>query len=100
MTESENKANTKVIEPGKNLIASQADDFRKKLLKTIEEDIQELIIDFAKVEEVDSVGMALIIAAHNSLKNSGRVLRLKNVSEENYKLFNITRLDQQFEVKT
>jgi len=76
------KGENKVIKPGKDLIASRADNFRKRLLKIVEERIREIDIDFASVKTVDSVGLGVIIAAHNTLKNAGGKLRLINVPEK------------------
>ena len=100
MTKPKKKAEKKVISPGKDLVAAKTESFRKKLIKVVEQSKGEIILDFAKVEEVDSAGLGLIIAAHNTLKNCGGKLILTNVSKEIHGLFLATRLDKQFEVNS
>ena len=60
---------------------------------------KELVIDLAKVKTVDSVGLGLLIAAHNSLSGAGGKLTVTNASEDIYFLLKTMRLDQHFEVK-
>ena len=94
------KQNKKTIKPGKEIIASKADAFRKKLLKIIEQGIKEIVMDFSGVKTVDSMGLGVIIAANNSFEKSGGKLSLINVPEEFYALCKAMCLDGYFEVKT
>ena len=98
MAGAKKKATNKTIKPGKDIIASMSDDFRKKLLKVVNGGIRELTIDLTGVNMVDSVGLGVIIATHNSLDDLGGSLKLKNVSEDIYRLIRTMRLDQHFEV--
>ena len=93
------KPSKKTMKPGKNIVASMVKDFRKKLLKSVESGITDLTLDFTGVEIVDSVGLGVLIAAHNSLNNAGGKLTIKNTSEDICKLFRTMSLDQHFEVK-
>ena len=94
------KEKKKTIKPGKEIIASKADSFRKKLLKIISQDIKELVMDFSGVKTVDSMGLGVIIAANNALEKAGGKLSLINVPKEFYALCRAMRLDGYFEVKT
>ncbi len=98
MTGPEKEKGTKVLTPGKHLTATKTENFRKRLIKAVAQSEGGVILDFTRVEAVDSAGLGLIIAAHNTLANYGRTLTLTNVSKEIYGLFLATRLDQQFEV--
>ena len=98
MTKPEKKTEKKLLRPGRDLIATKTESFRKRLIKAVELAKREVVLDFAKVEKVDSVGLGLIIAAHNTLKGRGGKLTLINVSKEMQGLFLATRLDRQFEV--
>ena len=60
--------------------------------------IEELTLDLKQVKMIDSVGLGVIIAAHNSLRGIGGKLTVKNVSNDIYRLFKTMRLDQHFEV--
>ena len=88
----------KTIKPGKDIVASGAEDFRKKLLKIVKQGTKELTIDLTGVEMVDSVGLGVLIATHNSLEDMGGKLKIKNVSEDILNLIKAMRLDQHFEV--
>ena len=93
------KEETHVVQPGADIVASMADDFKSNLLQMVKKGIPELIIDFTGVEIVDSVGLGVVIATHNSLSNSGGKLKVINVSNDIYHLFKSMRLDQHFEVQ-
>ena len=94
-----NKKANHVIKPGKSIVASMAENFRNKLLKMIEGGIKELVIDFDGVDRVDSMGIGVLVATHNSLTKVGGRLSIINVPEDMCKLFAVMRLNQHFEIK-
>lgn len=98
MTKTRKKPAKKIIKPGKNITASNASNLKKKLHKTTAQGTVNLTLDFAGVKEIDPVGLSVIIAAHNTLKNAGGKLTLKNVSDEFSNLFGAIQLDQHFEL--
>ena len=87
-----------VIKPDRDIIASGAEDLKAKLLKTVNDGLKELVIDLANVEVVDSVGLGVVISAHNSINTAGGKLKVINASEDIFRLFQTMRLDQHFEV--
>ena len=87
-----------VVKPGRDIIASGAEDLKIKLLELVKKGLKELIIDLTGVEIVDSVGLGVVISTHNSLNNTGGKLKIINASEDIYRLFQTMRLDQHFEV--
>ncbi len=93
------KAEIHVVQPGADVVAFMADDFKRNLLQLVNQGIPEVVIDFAGVDIVDSVGLGVVIATHNSLSNSGGKLKVINVSNDIYHLFKSMRLDQHFEVQ-
>jgi anti-sigma B factor antagonist len=88
-----------VVKPGKNVVASMANEFRSQLHWLVQESPHELVIDLDGVEMVDSVGISIIIATHNSLDEVGGCLRLTNVASDIYTLFTIMRLDNHFTIE-
>jgi anti-sigma B factor antagonist len=88
----------KVIKPGKDIVASMADGFRTDLLKAVNSGVNKLNIDLEGVEMVDSVGIGVLVAAHNSLNKAGGSMAVSNASEDICKLFRTMRLDQHFQV--
>ena len=99
MVKAKRKSMKKTIKPGKDVVASMVEDFRKKLLDFMKDGIKDLTIDLTGVKMVDSMGLGVLIATHNSLEDVGGRLKIKNVSEDIYNLFRTMRLDQHFEVK-
>lgn len=91
-------ADEKTLKPGKDIVASIADDLRKDLAREVAEGVKKLTIDLKGVEMVDSVGIGVLVATHNSLSKSGGCLAVSNVSEDLCRLFRTMRLDQHFEV--
>lgn len=90
----------KVVKPGKSITAAKANDIEKKLIKIAEQKIKNLVLDFSKVEIMDTVGLGIILAAHNTMKNLEGSLELINVSEELSALLETMRLDQHFNIQT
>jgi len=95
----ENKSATKkTIKPGKDLILSVANALKEQILSLIAQGIKEITIDFTGIEDMDSEGLALLIASQNSLKKIGGKLKIKNVSEKIYKFMQTIHLEKQMEV--
>lgn len=87
------------IKPEQDIAASMAEELKGKLLKMVDEGQKKLNIDLAKVKTIDSVGLKVIISAHNTLKNIGGKLKLINASEDIVNLFKTMKLDQCFVIK-
>jgi len=98
MTKPNKKIEKKVVKPGKELISSKAINLRKKLIKILDQEVEELVIDFSGVNKADPVGIATIIATSNALKKNNGKLKLKNVPEEFSNLFQTMRLEEHFEI--
>ena len=57
-----------------------------------------MTVDINDVGMIDSVGLGVLIATHNSLQKNDGVLNVINASENIYKLFKVMRLDRHFKV--
>ncbi|SLM28858.1 Predicted anti-sigma factor antagonist RsbV (Anti-anti-sigma-B factor) [Desulfamplus magnetovallimortis] len=88
-----------IIKPGTSVVASMAENFKQELLSAINTCEGKLIIDLIGVEMVDSVGLGVIIAAHNTLVQKGSTLEIINVSSDIYGLFSTMRLNRRFKVE-
>lgn len=98
MSEIEKRTGQVIVRPGRDIVASMANTFRAELHALVQESPGELIIDLASVSMVDSVGIGVLIATHNSLSKAGGVLKIINVSKEIYRLFSTMRLDRHFPI--
>jgi anti-anti-sigma factor len=97
MRKNKNKQTKKSIRLGKDIIASRAENLNKKLHKISEQGVTELTLDFINVKSVDPVGLSVIAATYNTLKNSGAKLFIKNVPDEINTLFDALGLNRHFE---
>ncbi len=99
MSEIVSQGNQTIIKPGMDVVASMAEDFKKELLSVINESSADIVIDLSGVEMVDSVGIGVIIATHNTLNQSDRKLAVINVAKDVYGLFTTMRLNRRFTVE-
>lgn len=99
MSEIVKQDNQTIIRPGMDVVASMAEDFKNELLSAIQESQGDIVIDLDGVEMVDSVGIGVIIAAHNTLNQAGRQLKVTQVSKDVYGLFTTMRLNRRFTVE-
>jgi len=92
-------ANQTIVKPGEDVVASMAEAFKGELLSAVDSSQGTLVIDLDGVNMVDSVGIGVIIAAHNSLNQSNRQLKVINVAQDIYGLFSTMRLNRRFTVE-
>jgi anti-sigma B factor antagonist len=97
--ENRRKEKHNVVVPGRDIIASTAQELRRSLWSLVEEGIQWIVVDLTGVRMIDSIGLGVLIAAHNALKRKGGRLCVVNASRDLFSLFSARRLDQHFEVK-
>lgn len=87
-----------VVSPQNDVVSSAATELRKELKKLADSGVKNIEIDMKKVEMMDSMGLGLLIALHNTLKDQGGKIRVVNLSAELMELFKNMRLDRHFEV--
>ena len=100
MSEIVNEADQTIVRPGTDIVASMAEGFKKDLLAAINSSGGILIIDLAGVEMVDSVGIGVIIASHNTLNQADRKLKVINAAKDVYGLFSNMGLNRRFTVES
>jgi len=88
----------KTIKPGKNITTPMVQGMKKQILSLMDQGIEEITIDFNGVEDIDSNGLGLLIAAHNSLRGINGKLKMKNVSGRMNKFMQTTHLDKYFDL--
>ena len=71
-----------LIAPGRDIVASYAQELRRNLWSLIEEGVTDVTIDLAGVQMIDSIGLGVLITAHNSLKKKQGRLAIIHVSKE------------------
>ena len=91
--------NRAVLYPsGDTIVAATIPELRSKMRGVVDEGVRELTIDLAGVRMVDSSGLGLLIAAHNSLSKVGGQLAVIHASNDLLELFRSMRMHQHFSV--
>lgn len=98
MSEITRNGNRVTVLPGRDLVASMVQEFKKELRALLDEEPVEIAIDLKDVEMIDSLGLGVLIATHNSISKVGGKLMVLNASENVYGLFKTMRLDKHFGV--
>lgn len=98
MTEISREGSRAVVKPGADIVASNAKELREELKNLIDRGIRELVVDLGAIEMIDSVGLGLLIAVHNSLSRIDGTLTIVNVSKDLDELFKTMRLNRHFAV--
>jgi len=88
---------TAVVKPDEDIVASVVESLRQELQQAVQE-TSRVALDLEKVEMVDSMGLGLLIATHNSLSESGSALEVRNVNNDILNLFKTMRLDHHFRI--
>lgn len=96
VTREDNKA---VVQPaGDAIVAASVPELRQKMRGMVDDGVRELVVDLADVRMVDSMGIGLLISAHNSLRKVGGHLAVIHASADILELFQIMRIHQHFSV--
>ncbi len=88
------------LKVGPSINAKNSQELKEKLRQVFEEGAERIIIDMSETEIIDSIGLGLLAATHNSLKSRNSNLELINVRSEIYKVINLMRLDKYFDIST
>lgn len=91
---------TATVIPEGDIVASTVPVVREKLLEAVSSGAESVALDLGGIKVVDSMGIALIIAANNSLAARNGKLRLENVDQEIYSLMVLMRLDQHMDIRS
>ena len=88
-----------VIRPQGCLNASNALEFERDLTTALtQDDTSILVVDLAAVESLDSAGLMALVSGLKLAGSLGRSLRLSSVSPAIRIIFELTQLDQVFEI--
>ena len=99
MSDIKKELNTILVTPEKDLVASFVTEFSNELKSLLEEQPEEIVIDLQHVDMVDSLGMGVLIAAHNTLADNNSKLKVVNIKEDIYNAFVTMRLNHHFTIE-
>ncbi len=100
MTEISRDGDMAIVKPGQDIVASIVDGLKEDVKKVMEEGATQVSMDLDGVNMMDSMGLGVLIAIHNSLQKQGNTLQLLNVASDILKLLKNMRLDQHFNIVT
>jgi len=95
VTREDNKV---VIQPAGDVVAASATGLRTAMRGVVGSGARLLVMDLVNARMVDSTGIGLLLAAHNSLRKGGGRLAVIHASKEILDLFTTMRLHQHFNV--
>ena len=87
-----------IVQPAGDVVAAQVPELRSALRTAMGEGIREMTLDFSGVRMVDSTGLGLLIAAHNSARKAGGSLSVIHASRDILDLFHSMRIHQHFSI--
>lgn len=76
---------------------SDADLFREKIARLIEEDKKKLLLDLSGVPWMNSTGVGLLVSGFTSLRNAGGTVKLLNIKDRVKSIMMVTKLLTVFE---
>jgi anti-anti-sigma factor len=99
MTQVRKEENRVVVQPsGDTIVAATVPELRAQVRDIVDRGVRDLVIDLAGVRMVDSSGIGLLIAAHNSMRKLGGQLAVIHASNDLLELFRSMRMHQHFSV--
>lgn len=87
-----------IVKPQKDIVATMVAEFKEELRQIITTGETVLTIDLSGVEMMDSMGIGVLIAAHNSLNKKDGCLKIQHADENILKLLKNMRLDKHFDI--
>lgn len=88
------------VQPQGAVAAAGAEELKAQLARLVGDGVVHLTLDFGQVLMVDSMGIGVVIAAFNSVRNCGGSLKVVNLPTDVGSLFHTMRLDRHFEIHT
>ncbi|MBS1825944.1 MAG: STAS domain-containing protein [Acidobacteria bacterium] len=87
-----------IVQPAGDVTATSAPELRSALKGVIAGGARAVTVDFSNVQMLDSAGIGLLIATHNSLAKVSGKLSVVRASAEIMDLFQMMRIHQHFSV--
>jgi anti-sigma B factor antagonist len=87
-----------VVDVDGQLIVSNRQELKQKLLEELERGGKKFLIDFAKTGYIDSSGLGVLVSLSKKIREQGGELRLANLNDDLKTLFELTKLDTLFQI--
>jgi anti-sigma B factor antagonist len=83
---------------GKIMGGPDHDKFKGEITEVLQNDFNNVILDFSGVPWINSTGLGIIISGYHSIKTAGGVMKVCSVKERVLSIFYISQLENIFEV--
>ncbi len=74
-------------------------DFEKEVYDHLNKERKNIVMDFTKLEYMDSTGLGVLISLYKKVQESEHGITITNMKPSIRKLFTITELDRVFTIK-
>lgn len=89
-----------VVTPEGEIDFTNSEKFKEEVLDLIKEGFEELVINFGKVDSIDSSGLGKLLLFHKELKDKGGKFKIVKVENEYIKkMFDMINLDQIIDIE-
>ena len=85
-----------IFKPEGDLDIYTSSQFKEEIIKRLDEQETDIIIDGEKLEYVDSTGLGALISILRNMKENENKIYIDNVKPNIRKIFHITKLDEMF----
>jgi anti-anti-sigma factor len=85
------------IIPEGDIVADEVNQLQN-IVAEQQENCRMMTIDFKNVTIIDSSGIAVLIGVQNNLSSNDGILKIINVNDDIYMMFEIMRLSQHFSI--
>lgn len=87
-----------VVCPAGDIVADSEPELRNTVRELVASGVQNVTVDLTHVRMMDSAGLGLLIAAHNSLRKAGGQLSVIHATQDLLELFQMMRMHQHFSI--
>jgi anti-anti-sigma factor len=94
-----NQGGAAPVTAGPALTAETVPELRERLLAAMAQGTTRLVVDCREVAQIDTQGLALLIAARNALAEAGATLCLANLGPEQVELLHFFQLERVVEIQ-
>lgn len=74
-------------------------ELKNKIFDLIEENKQNIVIDGQRLDYIDSTGLGVLMAIYKKLQENNLNIKIVNLKQNIYKLFDITGLNKIFNIQ-
>jgi len=92
------KENISILRVSGSLDAETVASFKKKAMVILEQGCNQIVLDFAKLDFIDSMGLGAMISLLRRVRTNRGDLKVAALNKEVMSVFEITRLHHLFEI--